>query len=167
MFLCIGMGSIQEQFVIKSNDGMRTVNKSWNKKTQYYFFVLITVYCKTNQLKHGWTIMICHFFQLFFSLIFLFFFSLASQSFFFLSVNLLYENQKTHDTINSRELLVGYFLFLFCFKESFCKDWWALFNTLKRVRLGLRALGWAFSGYPAGFYFSGLWAGLHWFFFYF
>jgi len=92
------------------------------------------------------------FFSIIFSLIFLFFFSLASQSFFFLSVNLLYENQKTHDTINSRELLVGYFLF--CFKESFCKDWWALFNTLKRVRLGLRALGGAFSGYPTGFVFG-------------
>ena len=112
------------------------------------------------------------FFQLFFSLIFLFS-SPLRRNLFFLSVNLLYENQKTHDTINSRELLVGYFLFLFCFKESFCKDWWALFNTLKRVRLGLRALGRAFSGYPtgfvfglpAGFYFSGLWAGLHWFFF--
>ena len=100
------------------------------------------------------------FFSIIFSLIFLFFFSLASQSFFFLSVNLLYENQKTHDTINSRELLVGYFLFLFCFKESFCKDWWALFNTLKRVRLGLRALGGAFSGYPAGLVF-GLPAGLY------
>ena len=136
--------------------------------TMYKFFVLITVYCKTNQLKHGWTIMICHFFQLFF-LLFSFFLLPCVAIFFFLSVNLLYENQKTHDTINSRELLVGYFLFLFCFKESFCKDWWALFNTLKRVRLGLRALGRAFSGYPtgfvfglpAGFIYSGLWAGLH------
>ena len=113
------------------------------------------------------------FFWIIFSLIFLFSSPLRRNLFFFLSVNLLYENQKTHDTINSRELLVGYFLFLFCFKESFCKDWWALFNTLKRVRLGLRALGRAFSGYPtgfvfglpAGFDFSGLWAGLHWFFF--
>ena len=112
------------------------------------------------------------FFNYFF-LLFSFFLLPCVAIFFFLSVNLLYENQKTHDTINSRELLVGYFLFLFCFKESFCKDWWALFNTLKRVRLGLRALGRAFSGYPAGFvfglpagfYFSGLWAGLHWFFF--
>ena len=108
------------------------------------------------------------FFSIIFFSYFPFFFSLASQSFFFLSVNLLYENQKTHDTINSRELLVGYFLFLFCFKESFCKDWWALFNTLKRVRLGLRA----FSGYPTALFsglpralVSGLWAGLHWFFF--
>ena len=111
------------------------------------------------------------FFNYFFFLIFLFS-SPLRRNLFFLSVNLLYENQKTHDTINSRELLVGYFLFLFCFKESFCKDWWALFNTLKRVRLGLRALGRAFLGYPTGFVFGlpagfdflGLWAGLHWFF---
>ena len=112
------------------------------------------------------------FFNYFFLLFSFFLLPCVAIFFFLLSVNLLYENQKTHDTINSRELLVGYFLFLFCFKESFCKDWWALFNTLKRVRLGLRALGRAFSGYPtgfvfglpAGFIYSGLWAGLHWFF---
>ena len=129
------------------------------------------MYCKTNQLKHGWTIMKCHFFQLFFSLIFLFFFSLVSQSFFFF-LSIYCMKIKKHTT---RSIVENYWLviFCFCFKESFCKDWWALFNTLKRVRLGLRALGRAFSGYPtgfvfglpAGFIFSGLWAGLHWFFF--
>ena len=129
------------------------------------------MYCKTNQLKHGWTIMICHFFQLFFSLIFLFSSPLRRNLFFFF-LSIYCMKIKKHTT---RSIVENYWLviFCFCFKESFCKDWWALFNTLKRVRLGLRALGRAFSGYPtgfvfglpAGFDFSGLWAGLHWFFF--
>ena len=135
-----------------------------------YCFVLITVYCKTNQLKHGWTIMICHFFQLFFLLFSFFLLPCVAIFFFFLSIYCM--KIKKHTT---RSIVENYWLviFCFCFKESFCKDWWALFNTLKRVRLGLRALGRAFSGYPtgfvfglpAGFDFSGLWAGLHWFFF--
>ena len=37
-------------------------------------FVLNTVYCKTNQLKHGWTIMICHFFNFNYLLVAIFFF---------------------------------------------------------------------------------------------
>ena len=111
------------------------------------------------------------FFNYFFSY-FPFFFSLASQSFFSYFLSIYCMKIKKHTT---RSIVENYWLviFCFCFKESFCKDWWALFNTLKRVRLGLRALGRAFSGYPtgfvfglpAGFDFSGLWAGLHWFFF--
>ena len=91
---------------------------------------------------------------------------------FFLSIYCM--KIKKHTT---RSIVENYWLviFCFCFKESFCKDWWALFNTLKRVRLGLRALGRAFSGYPtgfvfglpAGFDFSGLRAGLHWFSFFY
>ena len=111
----------------------------------------------------------------FFSIIFFSYFLFSSPLrrnlfFFFLSIYCM--KIKKHTT---RSIVENYWLviFCFCFKESFCKDWWALFNTLKRVRLGLRALGWAFSGYPtgfvfglpAGFDFSGLWAGLHWFFF--
>ena len=125
------------------------------------------MYCKTNQLKHGWTIMICHFFSIIFFSYFPFFFSLASQSFFFF-LSIYCMKIKKHTT---RSIVENYWLVIFCFvfKESFCKDWWALFNTLKRVRLGLRALGRAFSGFvfglPAGFDFSGLWAGLHWFIF--
>ena len=129
------------------------------------------MYCKTNQLKHGWTIMICHFFFNYFFLIFLFSSPLRRNLFFFF-LSIYCMKIKKHTT---RSIVENYWLviFCFCFKESFCKDWWALFNTLKRVRLGLRALGRAFSGYPAGFvfglpasfYFLGFWAGLHWFFF--
>ena len=113
------------------------------------------------------------FFSIIFFLLFSFFLLPCVAIFFSFFLSIYCMKIKKHTT---RSIVENYWLviFCFCFKESFCKDWWALFNTLKRVRLGLRALGRAFSGYPtgfvfglpAGFDFSGLWVGLHWFFFF-
>ena len=78
----------------------------------------------------------------------LFFFS-SSQMF---SVNLLYENQKTHGAMDSQDLLVLWVVVSFFNAHSlrrFFKKRNLRVFTLKRVRLGLRALGRAF------------WAGLH------